>query len=143
MRRILDSLVQLSYLLTNYQDFEATKTIEYNEIGRFLDETHSTTDLEKIILGSDDGYSKDPTDFLRIINNLFNSFKHGLMHDESYRLVGADLPTVTSFQAKKNKHSGEIIYHNHNLYHIMMGFQDSVMRILNNQKLYLSRRGKA
>jgi hypothetical protein len=138
MRRILDSFVQLSYLLTNYADFESTKTIAYNEIGRFLDKKSALTDLDQIIIGSDDGYAKDSTDFLRVINDLFNSFKHCLMHDESYNLVSVEIPSVTSYQAKNNNHKNEVVYHNHNLYHLMMGFQDSIMRILNNQKHYLA-----
>lgn len=135
MRRILDSLVQLSYLLTNFEDFESTKTIAYNEIGRFLDRKSALTDLDKIIIGGE-GYATDTTDFLRVINDLFNSFKHCLMHDESYNLVCFEIPTVTSYQAKNNNHKNEVIYHNHNLFHIMMGFQDSMVRILKNQKLY-------
>jgi hypothetical protein len=142
MRRVLDSLVQLSYLLTNYTDFEQTRTIAHNKIGEFLDKQQPTTDLERIITGDGINYERDKTGFLRIINDLFNSFKHCLMHDESYQLVCINTPSVTSYQAKYNKHSNEIIYHNHNAYNIMMGFQDSVIRILNNQKTYVSRHKK-
>ena len=136
MRRVLDSLVQLSYLLTNYADFESTKAIACNEIGPFLNPKTASTDLEKIIIGDGIDYSKDPTNFLRTINDLFNSFKHCFMHDESYHLICPETPTATSFQAKNNQHINEIFYHNHNAYHLMMGFQDNVMRILENQKIY-------
>lgn len=136
MRRVLDNLVQLSYLLTNYAEFEATKSIAYNEIGRFADKETASTDLEKIIIGDEYCYSKDSTRFLRIINDLFNSFKHCLIHDESYLLMCPDTPSVTSYQAKNNNHNNEIIYHNHNAYHLIMGFQDTVLRILKNQNTY-------
>ncbi len=58
------------------------------------------------------------------------------MHDESYPLISREIPTITSYQAKKNGHNNEIIYHNHKSYHLMMGFQDTVIRILKNQNIY-------
>lgn len=142
MRRVLDSLVQLSYLLTNYPDFDKTKTIGHNEIGRFVDKEIAITDLEKVIIGDGASYQKDETGFLSVINDLFNSFKHCLMHDESYSLMCPDVPTIVSYQAKRNNHNNEIIFHNHNAYHIMMGFQDNVLRILKNQKTYQSTDGE-
>jgi len=140
MRRILDSLVQLTFLLTNHAKFEETKIITHGEIGRFVDIELATSDMERIIIGDDADYQKDPTNFLRIFNDLFNSFKHSLMHDESYLLMCPDIPSITSYQAKRNNHNNEIIYHNHNLYHLMMGFEDNVLRILSNQKIYKSKK---
>lgn len=89
--------------------------------------------IEKIIIGDGVDYQKDSAKFLKIFNDLFHSFKHSLIHDESYQLMCPDTPAITSYQAKNNNHNNEIIYHNHNhnhnLYHIMMGFQDNVLRI--------------
>ena len=136
MRRVLDNLVQLSYLLTNYSDFDRTKIIAYNEIGKFADEESATTDIEKIIVGDGATYEQDNTRFLEVINGLFNSFKHCLMHDESNSLIGLEAPIVTSFQAKSNNYNNEIVHHIHSMHHIMMGFQDSVLRILKNQRTY-------
>ncbi|MDR9849717.1 hypothetical protein [Herbaspirillum huttiense] len=144
MRKVLDSLLQLSYLLTNYADFEATKEIPVNEIGHILMENSRYSDLKKIFIGAEDeGYAADKTGFLRIINDVFNSFKHCLMHDESYSLVTLDVPFLTSYQAKHNKHQNEIVRHHHNLYHVMMGFQDTVLRILKNQANYLLKNPKS
>jgi hypothetical protein len=136
MRRVLDSLVQLTFLLTSYPDFLETKKIDVNEIGKVFDTNLAKTNLGKIILGDVECYQKDETNFLRVINDLFNSFKHSLMHDESYLLFCSDLPSVTSYQAKHNDHRNEIVFHNHNFFHLMMGFQDSVVRILENQRIY-------
>lgn len=138
MRRVLDNLVQLSYLLTNYSDFDRTKIIAYNEIGKFAKKESATTDIEKIIVGDGMTYEQDNTRFLEVINDLFNSFKHCLMHDESNSMIGLETPIVTSFQAKNNNYNNEIVHHIHSMHHIMMGFQDSVLRILRNQKVYLS-----
>lgn len=140
MRRVLDCLVQLSYLLTNYHDFERTKSIAVNEIGKFFQVEDPETDLQRIILGDGEKYRKDPTGFLVVINDLFNSFKHCLMHDESYVLMSEELPTIVSYQAKNNDHKNSIIYHNYNAFHLMMGFQDTVARILENQRAYVATR---
>lgn len=77
----------------------------------------------------------ETTGFIATINSLFNSFKHCLMHEESCMPMGADTPIIVSYHAKNNNHNNEIVYHNHNAFHIMMGFQDNVMRIIRNQKL--------
>lgn len=137
IRRVLDSLVQLTYLLTNYEDFEVTNVIEYNSIGQFLNITNPSKDIEKIIIGDEKTYKSDFTNFFSVINDLFNSFKHCLMHDESYTLICPELPTITSYQANRNKHAKKIIYHNHNAYHLIMGFQDNVARVLSNQREYV------
>lgn len=139
MRRVLDSLVQLTYLLTSFDEFLKTKIIKFNEIGKFTRLENSNLDIEKIIIGDKNCYKSDNTDFLYIINSLFNSYKHSLMHDESYKLLCKDFPTFVSLQVKKNNHNDNIIYHNHNAYHIMMGYQDTIKRILKNQHKYLSR----
>lgn len=136
MRRVLDSLVQLTYLLTNYEDFERTKSMPISELGKVIKETPPVTNLEKIIIGDGIEYERDETGFLAIINSVFNSFKHCFIHDETYHIIGATIPTIVSYQAKHNKYDGDIIFHNHNAIHIMMGFQDTLIRILKNQRKY-------
>lgn len=138
MRRVLDCLAQLTYLITDADKFERTKRIAHNEIGRALDISTQGTDFSKIIVGGSERYENDATGFLKIINELFNSFKHCLMHDESYMLIGEENPTIVTYHAKHNDHSSMIVFHNHSAHHIMMGFQDTVLRILRNQKVFLS-----
>jgi hypothetical protein len=135
MRRVLDSLIQLTYLLTNQDDFKKSLQIKISELGKVLKQP--TTPLAEIILGRN-GYEPDHTNFLEIINSLFNSFKHCLMHEDSRVLMGNDFPTVVSYYAKHNNFKSEIEYHNHNIFHLVMGFQDCVTRILRNQKAYLN-----
>jgi hypothetical protein len=135
MRRILDSLTQLTYLITNKEDFNKNKTIAHNEIGRVADLEIASNDFEAALIDNDKEYAGDPAGFLATINSLFNSFKHCLMHEESCMLMGIDVPTIVSYHAKNNNHNNEIVHHNHNAFHIMMGFQDNVMRIIRNQKL--------
>ncbi|WP_294967080.1 hypothetical protein [Sulfurimonas sp.] len=136
MRRVLDSLVQLSYVVTNYNDIQESRIIAYNEIGRFSDLMNVKIEIDKIIIGNDI-YKSDETKFLKTINHLFNSFKHSLIHDESYNQVCNETPSVVSYQAKQNNHNKTIIIHNHNIHHLVMGFQDTVLRIIDNQKLYI------
>lgn len=142
MRRVLDSMVQLSYLLTNYSDFWASKEISVNEIGKFIQVAAPTTDLERIIVGDGITYQSDNTGFLETINDLFNSFKHCLMHDESYNIFGETTPTLITYQAKQNRHRQSITFHNHNAHHLLMGYQDTVRRILRNQHTYLEQQIK-
>ncbi len=136
MKRVLDSLVQLTYLLTSFDDFLKTKTIKFSEIGKFTTLKNPRLDIEKIIVGNNSDYHSDPTRFLCVINDLFNSYKHSLIHDESYTMISRDVPTLVSYQAKRNDHRNEIIYHNHNACHIIMGYQDTIERILINQHKY-------
>jgi len=135
MRRMLDSLTQLTYLITNKEDFSKNKVIAHNEIGRVAELEKASNDFEAVLIGNGNEYAGDSTGFLATINSLFNSFKHCLMHEESCMLMGVDAPSIVSYHAKNNNHNNEIVYHNHNAYHIMMGFQDNVMRIIRNQKL--------
>ena len=138
MRRVLDCLTQLTYLITNSKEFSETKRIAHNEIGRALDANRKETDFSKVIMGDGTLYEEDRTGFLKVINELFNSFKHCMMHEESNSLIGAELPTIVSYHAKHNDHKTEILYHNHSAHHIIMGFQDNVLRIIKNQKQFLT-----
>lgn len=138
MRRVLDALVQVTYLITNSCEFDTCKEIKYDSIGSAFSSKRKCPNLYLIIFGGDGEYLSDKTDFIQIINDLFNSFKHSLIHDESHPIMGESMPTVITFYAKKGKYE-KIIYHNHNLIHIMMGFHDTVVRILENQKKFLSK----
>lgn len=135
MRRILDSLVQLTFLMTNQQKFLSEKKIEIDSIGHLLTIRNPKNDLELILIGDNINYRSDKTNFIKTINQLFNSFKHCLLHDESYMLFCKEYPTVCTYFIK-NDFNKKVVYHNHNLHHIMMGFQDCVTRILENQKKY-------
>ena len=136
MRRVLDSIVQLTDLLVNFKSFEKTKTITYDSIGSIF--RPKADAIVKGIIFGDEAYEKDKTGFLKILNDMSNGFKHTLMHDESFTVVGQDVPTFISIYVKRANHTETIQYHNHNAYHIMMGFQDCVSRILRNLKIYRS-----
>lgn len=136
MRRVLDVLVQLTYLMTNQLEFAANNTIEVDSIGYLVGKNTPKSDLDMILIGDGQSYEKDDTDFIAKINQIFNGFKHCLIHDESYMLFSTDHPAVRAYYIKKDL-SKKIIYHNHNLHHLMMGFQDNIIRILKNQKKYL------
>ncbi|MBI5334950.1 MAG: hypothetical protein HZB72_10245 [Burkholderiales bacterium] len=138
MRRVLDCLTQLTYLITDAEQFKKTRKIAHNEIGRALDLSIRDTDFSRIIVGDGDRYDLDTTGFLNIINDLFNNFKHCFMHEESNLLIGAEIPTITTYHAKHNDHNSKITFHNHSAHHIMMGFQDTLFRIFKNQKTFLS-----
>lgn len=135
MRRVLDSLVQLTDLMVNFSLFEKTKTLGHESIGSVLSPKAKDTVVKGIIVGNET-FEKDTTNFLEISNNLFNGFKHTLMHDESFNQIGVEYPTFVGFLVRYADHKKTIQYHNHNAYHLMMGFQDCIARILRNQNSY-------
>ena len=135
MRRVLDSLVQLTDLMVNFTDYEKSKILRYESIGSLLSVQAKESEVKSIILG-DKRYKKDHTQFLLISNNLFNGYKHSLMNDESFTRIGESVPTFIGFLVKYANHKKIIQYHNHNAFHFMMGFQDCILRILKNQDIY-------
>jgi hypothetical protein len=59
------------------------------------------------------------------------------MHDESLSPQLTSHPVARSYQAKNNDHRSTIVVHNHNIFHLAMGFQDAVLRIFDNQKIFM------
>lgn len=133
MRRILDTVVQLVDVLINFDEFEKTKKIKSQSIGDVLKNKDSS--LSKVILG-DDIYEPDSTNFLQTSNDLFNSYKHTLIHDNTYSQISLQFPAFCSYSVKYSDHKKIITYHNHNAYHIMMGFEGCLIRICNNINKY-------
>jgi hypothetical protein len=138
MRRVLDSLVQLTDMTVNFDNIEKSKKIKFDSIGSVLNKKTKDKEVSKIICGRDE-YLSDTTGFLIISNDLFNGFKHTLMNDESFNLIGETCPTIVGYSVKYSNHKEHIQYHNHNAYHIMMGFQDCITRIIENQKIFLTK----
>ena len=136
MRRILDSLVQLTELLVNYDKFERSKKIKFDSIGKILHEKSRNTDVGKIILGGD-SFKSDSTNFISITNDLFNGYKHTLINDESFRVFGEESLLFVGYSVKHSNHSDLIQYHIHDAHQVMMGFQDCIERIIKNQKSYI------
>lgn len=137
MRRVLDTLVQLTYIMAT-PDFISTKILEKDCIGDILSTKIPQNDFEKIILGDDVDFVSDNTNFLSIVNALFNSFKHGFYNEQGYMLFNPIAPSARTFLIKKNLNK-KVAFHNHNIHHIMMGFQDAFMRIIGNQKKFLEK----
>lgn len=137
MRTTIDRLVQLSYILTDFAAYTSSKHIKVSQIGSLSTNNNPQADFEKVIVGDGIDFRRDETGFLRCINDLSNSFKHSVMHAEVYNLYGESTATVVSYQAKQNNHKKEITYHNHNACHLVMGFQDTVIRIIQNHRKYV------
>lgn len=142
MRRMMDLLVQISFVLIKSDGTTIIKKIQFDSIGsvsRLKDKTNKSELEEKLcrIFFGGNEYEHDKTNFLEVLNDLFNSYKHHFAHIHSASLFGADVPTVIGYECKMNNYNNPIVYHNHNAYHIMMGFQDSLTRILRNQNKML------
>src|SRR5690606_2450724 len=114
---------------------EKTKTLGHESTGSVLSPKAKNTVVKGIIIG-DETFEKDTTKFLEISNNLFNGFKHSLMHDESFNQIGAEYPTFAGFLVKYANHNIATQYHNPNACQRMMGYQDWIARIRRNQNSY-------
>lgn len=130
MKAVIDMQVQLCDLLVEHDKIE-------NE-HRILIDSYSSRNKNEIvnnIISGNEYYESDDTDFLSILNSVFNSMKHCLLHPEAYSKFG-DYPTVVTIYAKSNNFQNEIEYHNHYLSQLIMGFQDNVRRIFKNMRRY-------
>lgn len=138
MRSTIDNLVQLAYVLTNFDEYIETMRVKQDKIGKLGTTEEAESDLEKIFIGDGCLYEKDPSSirFLWVINQLSNSMKHSMMHAEAYNQLGNSCPTIVSYFADYNDHKKVIMNHQHDLEQIMLGFQSTVLRILKNQKIY-------
>ncbi len=163
MRNILDTLVQLTFLLTNHEDLLRDPHIKFNEIGKFLNLPALETDIQRVLVGDGDHYLRDPNyvrivremisnngkvaemtieanharGFLDVINSLSNSFKHSFIHDGLFgESVNRLEPRVTSCFVKFNAFYEPHIYHDHHLKDLYLGFRSEVARILENQRRY-------
>lgn len=132
MKLVFDSLIAYIYILTDYDKVLKDKKIEISSIGS-VKKGHI---IHNIIFG-DNGYIKDETNFLDILNDVSNSFKHSILNAETLGIVSSNLnnPTIVSFYAKYNNLS-KIEYHSHSLIEFMMGFQDNLKRIAKNQEIW-------
>lgn len=137
MRRVLDTLVQLTYVMAT-PEFRTTKILRKDSLASILNVDTPRNDFERILLGDGINFESDNTNFLFYINSIFNSFKHGFYNDQVYMLFSHDAPTTQTFYIKKDLNE-QVVFHNHNTHHIMMGFQDNFCRIVRNQKIYMER----
>lgn len=138
VRQLLDSFCRLTELLVYPKKVNKRKSFLYDSVGDLF-RKGSDSYVYKIMIGHDD-YRSDDTEFLKISNNLFNAIKHTHMNSENFSLIGADTLTITAFHAPRGRHDKVIDYHNHNAFQFMMGFQDTIMRILQNQKKFVQTR---
>mgnify|MGYP000125232873 FL=1 len=134
MKTVIDMFVQLSCLLVDYNYILNKHALRVDSLGYILNKKGCSE--HTIIFGDGKKYKSDDSGFLRIINDLFNSIKHSILHSETSMQFGVDVPTVLSLYAKSNKFTEMIYFHNHNAYHLLMGFEDSMIRILENLNTY-------
>lgn len=135
MKWVIDMLVQLSSILISHNYIVENHKLKVDSLGMILNKPERYEE-SKIILGDNEKYQVDQTNFLKIINSLFNSFKHCLIHTQSYMYFGIDVPTVLTYYAHQNDFNKLIEFHNHNAYHLIMGFQDTIVRIQSNMVYY-------
>jgi len=132
MRIVLDTLIQLISIELNKSEFELTLKIKTDSIGKLLNKKNKGTPTYEVVFGNELELEKDSTNFLSTLNELFNSLKHSMFHTETNSLHNDEWPVITSLFAGYGDLNNGLRYHNHNGYHLMMGFQDCLKRILDN-----------
>ncbi|WP_460275502.1 hypothetical protein [Celeribacter sp. ULVN23_4] len=137
MRHCLDTLCRLTELLCDAERVNREKRFRCDNVGALFGK-YKKSQVANIVRGLAQSCESDQTDFLKISNDLFNAMKHTHMNAETQMLYGADTPTIVAYGALNGKHRDVITYHNHNAYHLMMGFHDTIDRILSNQRAFLA-----
>ena len=139
IRRTFDTLVQYVECVT--QSDGQPCDLAFDSIASVLHSNADTnSDVYKIAVGGISSYVSDPTNFLNVVNDLFNSMKHCLAHEETQGMFSNDpnVPSVITYYAKYNQFTNGLTYHNHNAFHLMMGFQDTIDRVLSNLHQFVS-----
>jgi hypothetical protein len=137
IRHCLDTLCRLTELLTDGDRVNENKQFRCDSIG-VLFGTQKSSQVANIVRGLSSDLEGDETEYLSISNDLFNAMKHTHMNSETQNLFCLEIPFVTAFHAPDGEHGNQISYHNHNAYHLMMGFHDTIDRIIRNQLAYLA-----
>ncbi|TNE65327.1 MAG: hypothetical protein EP336_12955 [Rhodobacteraceae bacterium] len=137
MRHCLDTLCRLTELLCDAERVNREKRFRCDSVGALFG-TQKNSQAANIVRGLSRSYESDQTDFLKISNDLFNAIKHTHMNAEAQRLFGADVPTIVAYGNPTGRQRDIIPCHNHNVYHLMMGFHDTIDRILSNQRVFLT-----
>lgn len=132
MRRTIDSIIQLAALKCAPTDDIYDYQIDCAGIEDLLRDGGSETLTYKLLFDSKSRAEADPTQFLSTINDIFNAMKHHWIREKSFNTMGADVPTVYVLYRKNNDPKKNVVLHNHNAFHIMMGFQDMVRRLIEN-----------
>ncbi len=136
MRHCLDTLCRLTELLVDADQVNKAKSFRCENVGSLF-YSQKKSRVANIVRGLGQEFEADDTDFLRISNNLFNAMKHTHMNAETQSLHGEETPTIVAYHAPSGEHRDLITYHNHNAHHLMMGFHDTIDRILRNQRIFL------
>lgn len=134
MRRTLDSIVQYASLIINQTSHsEEMPKIQVSGIDQLLKSGGNETKTFQILFACPTLKEADPTDFLKVINDVFNTMKHHWFHEESRNTYCEEWPTIYTYYAKNNDpEKNGLFLHNHNCFHLMMGFQDIVRLFLGN-----------
>ena len=140
MRQCLDTLCRLTELLVHPDRVNRDKRFKFDSVGRLFRKTEKWDSkdslIRDIVIGAVGLHTVDSSNFLKISNDLFNAIKHTHMLPEAHILHCEEFPSITAFSAPRGSHDKIIHFHNHNAYHLVMGFQDTVKRIAKDQYLF-------
>lgn len=136
IRRTHDSIVQYTSLaLKEKLPPDGSFKIETAGVADLVKNGADSTSVFTALLGSDEIKFRKIFEFLNIINDVFNAMKHHWVYEEvnTYR---KEMPNVYVYYTRHNDlEKNGICVHNHNAFHLMMGFQDTVRLFLSNLKI--------
>lgn len=138
IRHCLDAFVRLTELLVDANRVNQKKCFQCDNVGSLFQKNEPKTGrVSNIVLGLSVELEGDDTNFLSITNRLFNAMKHTHMNAETQILHGVEYPTITACWVRDGRHDDTIEFHNHNAYQLMIGFHDTIDRILGNQYFFI------
>lgn len=134
MKRVIDDLVMSSYCLLYESEMTQTRVLKVDGYGSLFKHGKPTT-IGKSLLET----FITPIDrFPEIISEIVNSYKHSYLLPESQMMWGVDFPTVVSIYAYRNNYSGRVVYHNHSLGQLLIGFNKFVRQVTERQHNWIS-----
>lgn len=138
MKRVADDLTMSCYCMLYKDEVLKNKAILVDGIGYIF----HTEDKSKFAREIIDNFIAQHDEFPLILSEIVNSYKHSYLLHEARTIWGIDFPTVVSIYSYRNKYSGAITYHNHSLGQLLIGFNNLVKTIINNQQTYLDSQSK-
>jgi len=138
MRRFIESHLQLiqirDYILRHGPNNLQKARVSPDQISGLMQAENFSKPVGICFFGDQETLDADLS-LLSLLNKLGNAMRHHTFFSEGYNAIGEELPTILGVEAR-NDNVGEVTHHNHNAFHLMMGFQDFSERFMRRTRSY-------
>jgi len=133
MRKAIDHLIQGACLKFEFTTIISSGNLPIDSLGKLIWCKDNAPERHPQVIEAFFGVLKtptDPTNFLPTLNIISNSYKHGFFLPEAQAYGSPNAPNIVLFDKEKNDLRRPPIVHNHDACHLVMGFQDTINRLL-------------